>query len=83
MSNEYIIKLVLVDDGTTGKTSIRKRYMGKGFSYSHFTILGASFANKELIIDTDENGKPISKISFRFWDVAGQPAFETIRKRFV
>ncbi|MHA1223115.1 MAG: hypothetical protein ACTSP3_07640 [Candidatus Heimdallarchaeaceae archaeon] len=32
---EYVFKITLIGDGAVGKTSIRNRFMGHGFSSSH------------------------------------------------
>lgn len=83
MVDEYTVKLVLLGDGRAGKTSIRKRYLGEGFTTSHLMTLGASFAHKDIILERDENKNPTKKISLQIWDIGGQPNFGTIRKRFM
>lgn len=73
---EYVFKITLVGDGAVGKTSIRNRYMGYGFSSSHLMTLGADFAVTEKEMIPDEIWK------FQIWDVAGQPMFSEVRPRF-
>ena len=73
---EYIFKITLLGDGAVGKTSIRNRYMGYGFSSSHHMTLGADFSviDKEVI--------PNESWKFQIWDLAGQHIFQQIRGRF-
>jgi len=73
---EYVFKITLVGDGAVGKTSIRNRYMGYGFSSSHLMTLGADFSVIEKEISPTELWK------FQIWDIAGQPIFKQVRGRF-
>ncbi|MFW9902792.1 MAG: Rab family GTPase [Candidatus Thorarchaeota archaeon] len=70
-----LLKIILIGDGSVGKTSIRERYLGHGFPVQYLPTLGADFSVKNETIC----GK---KISFQIWDLAGQPVFETIRKMY-
>ena len=65
-----VFKLVLLGDGGVGKTSIRRRYLGEGFSFEYMMTVGAEFAIKRF-----NNG-----IAVQIWDLAGQPRFDTVRK---
>ncbi|MHA1408099.1 MAG: GTP-binding protein [Candidatus Heimdallarchaeaceae archaeon] len=73
---EYVFKITLIGDGAVGKTSIRNRFMGHGFSSSHLMTLGADFS----VIDKQILPNEIWK--FQIWDLAGQPIFEQVRPRF-
>ncbi|MHA1974293.1 MAG: Rab family GTPase [Candidatus Hodarchaeales archaeon] len=70
-----LAKIVLLGDGAVGKTSLKQRFMGKGFKTNYLPTLGADFVSKSLEI----NG---SKISLQIWDMAGQPTFKQIRKLY-
>ncbi len=70
-----LLKIILIGDGSVGKTSIRERYLGRGFLTQYLPTLGADFSVKNEIIGQEE-------ISFQIWDLAGQPVFETIRKTY-
>lgn len=74
-----IVKIVLLGDGSVGKTTLRERFMGKGFKSTYLPTLGAEFVSKVLPIP-----RPIKTISLRFqiWDLAGQPTFKQIRKLY-
>jgi small GTP-binding protein len=70
-----LLKIILIGDGSVGKTSIRERFLGHGFPIQYLPTLGADFSVKNEIIYGQ-------KISFQIWDLAGQPVFETIRKTY-
>ena len=75
VSGPVHLKLCLLGDGRVGKTSLRQRYLGKGFITEYLETLGADFA----IHTTDVNS-----FTFRFqiWDLAGQKRFDQLRTSF-
>lgn len=68
-------KLVLIGDGAVGKTSIRERYLGKGFRRSQLATIGVDFAQKY----TAYNGVNVRHI---IWDLAGQPSYSSVRRHY-
>ncbi len=70
-----LTKIVLLGDGGVGKTTIRNRYLGKGFSTEYLPTLGADFASKQVEIQE-------KVLKFQIWDLAGQPTFKQIRKLY-
>ena len=68
-------KLVLIGDGAVGKTSIRERYLGKGFKRSQLATIGVDFAQKY----TTYNGVNVRHI---IWDLAGQPSYASVRRHY-
>jgi small GTP-binding protein len=68
-------KLVLIGDGAVGKTSIRERYLGKGFKRSQLATIGVDFAQKY----TTRNGVNVRHI---IWDLAGQPSYASVRRHY-
>jgi len=72
---EFLFKALLLGDGAVGKTSIRERYMGKGFSGSYSKTIGADFASKRI-------QKEGNQITLQIFDLAGQDAYVTARKSF-
>jgi small GTP-binding protein len=68
-------KICLVGDGYVGKTSIRRKYLKEGFKASYLPTLGVDFAQKAIIY----NGIPTNLV---IWDIAGQPAFQGLRRRY-
>ncbi len=75
MSQSYFLKVALMGDGAVGKTSIRNRFMGRGFRTEHLMTIGADFATYDFQIDS-------TKVTFQIWDLAGQDTFKTVRARF-
>lgn len=72
---KWNFKIILAGDGAVGKTSIRERYMGKGFQASYLKTIGADFSTKKIEINED-------KITYQIWDLAGQDSYEAVRKSF-
>ncbi len=66
------MKVVLIGDGAVGKTAIRERYLGHGYSGQYLGTIGADFAAKEEKIGA-------KKVKFQIWDLAGQPRFSVVR----
>ncbi|MHA2250665.1 MAG: Rab family GTPase [Candidatus Kariarchaeaceae archaeon] len=70
-TDKSIFKIVIVGDPRVGKTSIRRRYMGEGFSQSYIHTIGADFAIKVM-----------DNRVIQIWDLAGHPIFQNIRIDF-
>ena len=73
-NNSISCKVILVGDSGVGKTSIINRYLNQYTDYQKTTI-GASYANKEEMIDN-------YKINFDIWDTAGQERFRSVNTIF-
>ncbi len=72
---EYLFKITLLGDGAVGKTSLRKRYMGQGFTTQHLMTIGADFA----ILEKEIEG---NKLTWQIWDLAGQESFKKVRSMY-
>lgn len=72
---KWNFKIILAGDGAVGKTSIRERYMGRGFQSSYLKTIGADFATKKVELKEDQ-------ITFQIWDLAGQDSYQAVRKTF-
>lgn len=70
-----MFKLVLIGDGAVGKTSVRRKYLGKGFISSHIATIGVDFAQKYMQVD----GITVRLV---IWDLAGQTGFERVRRHY-
>ncbi|MCW4025996.1 MAG: GTP-binding protein [Candidatus Thorarchaeota archaeon] len=68
-------KVCLIGDGYVGKTSIRRKYLKGGFKASYLPTLGVDFAQKT----TTYEGVPTYLV---VWDIAGQPLFQSLRRRY-
>ena len=71
----YAFKVVLMGDGAVGKSSLRRKFMGKTFDTTYIMTIGADFAVKYMRIG-DVN------VKFVIWDLAGQPHFRAVRTTF-
>ncbi len=72
---KWNFKIILAGDGAVGKTSIRERYMGKGFQSSYLKTIGADFATKKTEMNEEQ-------ITYQIWDLAGQDSYQAVRKTF-
>lgn len=61
-----IIKILVVGDAGTGKTSLIRQYVQSYFSEFYKLTIGVDFATKD--IDYEEN----TTVSLQLWDIAGQ-----------
>ena len=67
-----LYKICLLGDGGVGKTSLRKRFLGKGFQSGYILTIGADFAVQNLVIEDVQ-------YKFQIWDLAGQQRFSAVR----
>ena len=74
-------KVIIVGDSFVGKTTIRKRFMGEGFTKSHLATLGADFSEKKVFLKHPEGSSV--ELRLQIWDIAGQVTFALMRKRFL
>lgn len=63
-----IVKILVIGDVATGKTSIIHRYVYKQFEEQHRPTLGVEFALKKLKVNEQ-------KYNVQLWDIAGQERF--------
>jgi len=67
-----LYKICLLGDGGVGKTSLRERFLGKGFQSGYILTIGADFAVQDLTIGDVQ-------YKFQIWDLAGQQRFSAVR----
>ena len=67
-----LLKIILAGDGAVGKTSLRERYLGRGFKSNYLATIGADFALQDRRIGERD-------VKFQIWDLAGQPQFSAVR----
>lgn len=69
------MKVILIGDSETGKSEMRKKYLGTGFKADYLETIGADFAVKRLkLLDVETN--------FQIWDLASQSRFKTVRSLY-
>ncbi len=69
-------KILLIGEGSVGKTSLRNRYLKKQFATEYLPTLGADFVSKETLIRTNSGWKDLK---FQIWDLAGQSTYKQVR----
>ncbi|MCY3412350.1 MAG: GTP-binding protein [Candidatus Heimdallarchaeota archaeon] len=74
-SKNMEVSILLIGDSTTGRTSIRRAWMGKHFIDRHLTTIGASMDEKQLVLD----GKTLD---VTLVDLGGQDFYKTMRSNF-
>ncbi|KAK0400247.1 hypothetical protein QR680_003420 [Steinernema hermaphroditum] len=65
-STEKILKIVVVGDGSSGKTSICKRFAQDEFARNYQQTLGLDFYSKRLTLPGDV------QVLLQVWDIGGQ-----------
>ena len=71
-----LFKVVLMGDGSVGKTSLRRQFMGEGFRSNYMITIGADFAVKKMELEGGHD------VSIQIWDLAGQEHFKSVRSTF-
>ncbi|MHA1126129.1 MAG: GTP-binding protein [Candidatus Heimdallarchaeota archaeon] len=75
IKREFVFKVVLMGEGSVGKTSIRSKFMGVGFKSEYIKTIGADFASKAITLGNN-------KVHFQIWDLAGQTMYKHVRSSF-
>lgn len=75
MTEIPLYKVVVVGDGTVGKTSLIRRYCEGKFDRSRVATIGVDFYTQRVQLSSQ-----LVKLSI--WDMAGQERFEVVRAGF-
>lgn len=70
-----LIKIILLGDSGTGKTSLMNRYISNKFTHHYRATIGADFSTKELEVNN-------KKCILQIWDTAGQERFNSLSEMF-
>ncbi len=76
-----MFKLVALGDGAVGKTSCIRRYTEGHFSEQYIMTIGTTFALKNIQVDIPGKGPVNCRIVL--WDLAGQPSYNELRRRYM
>lgn len=74
------IKVVLIGDGGSGKTSMRGRFLTRAFAPAYRATIGADFITRTLPINPLDPGA--GKAVLQIWDTAGQERFQSLGSAF-
>ncbi len=77
---KVLLKLLLLGDTGTGKTSLVVRLVDQQFSSSTKSTIGADFLNKEFEIQTSTG--PAVPVNAQIWDTAGREALSGLGTQF-
>ena len=75
MLYDYLLKIIIIGDANTGKSSLLQRSTFNNFSESYATTIGLEFGSK-IIKYKDKNFK------LHIWDTAGQERFQSLTNSY-
>lgn len=76
---KLVAKIILIGDGSVGKTALRERFLGRGFNPNYLMTIGADFGVHTLELEVEGEQHQIKS---SIWDLAGQPNFRNIRSLY-
>lgn len=76
MSDEVILKFLILGDITVGKTTLLLKYIDNFTPEIYISTLGVDYKTKNIVY----NG---TKVTLQIWDTAGQERYKVITKSFI
>ncbi|MHA2097384.1 MAG: Rab family GTPase [Candidatus Kariarchaeaceae archaeon] len=73
--DEIQIKCVVIGDPGSGKTSLRREFIGESFDTNYLQTIGSDFSYQLVKFDNQSVGLAL-------WDLAGQPQFKSVHSLF-
>lgn len=77
---DHLVKLILIGDEGTGKSSLMTRFCDQHFSSSYVATIGVDFKIRTIEVDVEGGARAVVKM--QMWDTAGQERFNSITKSF-
>lgn len=74
MSIYGTVKIVLLGDAATGKTTLKRSFMGLHLEEVYMSTLGVDLASHKHVDEDIE-------ITFQIWDLGGQTEYSTLRQK--
>ncbi|KAF8603214.1 ras-domain-containing protein [Ceratobasidium sp. AG-I] len=78
MSTPRTLKVVIIGDSGTGKTTLRNQYITGRFSAAYRATIGADFISKKI----PHYSNPEESVLLQIWDTAGQERFSALSTAF-
>jgi len=72
---KVLLKVIILGDSGTGKTSLMNQYVNKKFSNQYKATIGADFLTKEVMVED-------RLVTMQIWDTAGQERFQSLGVAF-
>ena len=73
---EFLSKILVIGDGSVGKSCIIRRYVDNEFESTHLQTVGLDFKLKNIQLDDGNSLKA------QIWDTAGQERFHSITRNY-
>lgn len=73
----YSCKVVLLGEGSVGKSSLIRRFVQKTFTHDYITTVGSNFLLKKIDLVPKK-----TRMSMQLWDLSGQDSFKNIRSQY-
>lgn len=79
MDSDFVLKIILIGDSDTGKTSLMNRFIDTNWSDRSANTIAVDFRYKIISTTWDDQ---VKKIKVQFYDTAGQERFKAIRSAY-
>ncbi|CAB9521680.1 Ras-related protein Rab [Seminavis robusta] len=80
-NDEISIKLILLGEANTGKTSLALRFTNNEFRPYTESTIGASFFEPTMMVEDQPTGRS-TKVNFKIWDTAGQEKYHALASMY-
>jgi len=76
MPRQVALKILVLGDGGTGKTTLLHRYVNREFIDTTIMTIGVEFFTKQILIDS-------TNVSLILWDITGQDRFRHMIAKYM